>query len=71
MVSRMEKILADLASDRDQLKRLRQQGMLYARESLTWDAKARSTTRVLTWAVGQGLRPDLVPPKSLHMETAR
>jgi len=71
MVARMEKILAELASDRDQLKRLRQQGMLYARESLTWDAKARSTTRVLTWAVGQGLRPDLVPPKSIQMETAR
>jgi len=71
MVSRMEKILAELANDREQLKRLRQQGMLYARESLTWDAKAQSTTRVLTWAVGQGLRPDLVPPKSLHMETAR
>ena len=28
--------------------------MSYARECLTWDAKAQSTTRVLNWAVGAG-----------------
>ncbi|MGD0445072.1 MAG: glycosyltransferase [Edaphobacter sp.] len=68
MVSRIEKILSDLADNRDLLNRLRQQGMSYARECLTWDAKAQSTTRVLTWAVGRGLKPDLVPPKFLDME---
>ena len=47
MVSEMEKILTELAHDRDLLRRLRQQGMSYARECLTWDAKARRTTRVL------------------------
>jgi len=67
----MEKILAGLERDRDLLNRLRQHGMAYARECLTWDAKAQSTTRVLTWAVGRGLKPDLVPPKMLHIERAR
>jgi glycosyltransferase involved in cell wall biosynthesis len=65
IVSQMEKILTGLAQDRDLLCRLRKQGMSYARESLTWDAKAQSTTRVLNWAVGQGPRPDLPPPKVL------
>jgi glycosyltransferase involved in cell wall biosynthesis len=70
MVSRIERILSDLAENRDLLNRLREQGMAYARECLTWDAKAQSTTRVLTWAVGRGLKPDLVPPKMLHIERA-
>ena len=38
----MERILSDLAGNRDLLNRLRQQGMSYARECLTWDAKAQS-----------------------------
>jgi glycosyltransferase involved in cell wall biosynthesis len=62
MVSQIEKILVDLAGDRDLLNRLRQQGMSYARRCLTWDAKAQNTTRVLTWVVGRGLKPDLLPP---------
>ena len=66
MVSRIEKILAGLAQDRDLLHRLRQRGMSYARERLTWDAKAQSTTQVLNWAVGRGPRPDLAPPKVLY-----
>lgn len=70
MVSRMERILSDLAQDRDLLNRLRQQGMSYARERLTWDAKARSTTQVLNWAVGRGPRPDLPPPKVLQLARA-
>ena len=70
MVSGLE-ILANLVNNRDLLSRLRQQGMSYARESLTWDAKARSTTRVLTWAVGRGLKPDLIPPKMLQVEYPR
>ena len=71
VVSGIEKILANLAANRDLLNRLRQQGMAYARECLTWDAKAQSTTRVLTWAVGRGLKPDLVPPKFLHVSVAK
>jgi glycosyltransferase involved in cell wall biosynthesis len=68
MVSQIEKILANLAKNRDLLNRLRQQGMSYARESLTWDAKAQSTTRVLNWAVGRGPKPNLLPPKMLCVE---
>lgn len=59
VVSKMEAILKDIESDRDLLHRLRQQGMSYARECLTWDAKAQATTQVLNWAVRQGPRPDL------------
>jgi glycosyltransferase involved in cell wall biosynthesis len=68
MVSQMEKILTGLALDRDLLNRLRQQGMTYVRECLTWDAKAKRTTRVLNWVVGRGPKPDLPPPKVLHPE---
>jgi glycosyltransferase involved in cell wall biosynthesis len=66
IVSQMEKILADLASNRDLLNRLRRQGMCYARERLTWNAKAESTTRVLNWAVGRAPKPNLLPPKMLY-----
>lgn len=59
VVSQMEKILSDLAANRELLNRLRQQGMSYARECLTWDAKAQATTQVLNWAVGRGPKPDL------------
>jgi glycosyltransferase involved in cell wall biosynthesis len=70
IASRMEKILSGLAQDRDLLHRLRQEGMSYARERLTWDAKAQSTTRVLNWAVRRSPKPDLPPPKMLHLERA-
>jgi glycosyltransferase involved in cell wall biosynthesis len=59
VVSQMEQILSDLAGNRDLLNRLRQQGMSYARECLTWDAKAQSTSLVLNWAAGRGQKPDL------------
>ncbi len=69
-MSRIEKILADLASNRDLLNRLRRQGMTYARECLTWDAKAQMTTRVLNWAVGRAPKPDLLPPKLPQLKRA-
>jgi glycosyltransferase involved in cell wall biosynthesis len=69
-VSQMETTLTELAGNRDLLNRLRQQGMSYARQRLTWDAKAQSTTRVLNWAVRQGPKPDLPPPKVLHLARA-
>jgi glycosyltransferase involved in cell wall biosynthesis len=64
-VSAMEKILTELAGNRDLLNRLRQQGISYARECLTWDAKAQRTGLVLNWVVGRGAKPDLPPPKVL------
>jgi glycosyltransferase involved in cell wall biosynthesis len=67
MVLQIEKVLLDLADDRDRLNRLRQQGIAYARERLTWDAKAQSTTQILNWVVGRGSKPDLSPPKMLHV----
>jgi len=64
-VAQMEKILTELAHNRDRLEQLRMQGMIYARERLTWDAKAQDTTRVLHWVVRRGPKPDLPSPKVL------
>lgn len=64
-VAEMERILAELARNRVHLQHLRRQGMAYAREHLTWGAKAQDTTKVLAWVVGQGPKPGLVPPKPL------
>ena len=66
VVSQIERILLDLARNREHLARLRQQGMSYARGRLTWDAKAQSTTQVLNWVVRRGPKPNLPPPKTLH-----
>ena len=65
VVAGIEKALDELARDRSRLERLRQQGMAYARERLTWDAKAQDTTRVLEWVLQRGPKPDLAPPKAL------
>ncbi len=65
VVAQLEKILMDLAQDREEIERLRSQGMEYARECLTWEAKARAVTRVLIWVVRRGPKPDLPPPKVL------
>lgn len=69
VVSEMENILAELASNRDLLERLRKKGMSYARECLTWDAKARSVTSVLRWVLQQGPKPDLTPATMLQAGT--
>jgi len=66
IVSQIETILSELASNRDRLSRLRRQGMAYARERLTWDAKAQMTTEVLNWVVGRAPKPTLHPPKVLQ-----
>ena len=70
MIAQMQTILAGLEQDRDLLNRLRQNGVSYARERLTWEAKAQSTTQVLNWVVRRGPKPILVPPKMLHLEPA-
>jgi hypothetical protein len=67
MVVHLEKALTELAHNRDQLDRLRQQGMAYVRERLTWEAKAHDTTKVLHWVLHQRAKPDLLPPKALHL----
>jgi glycosyltransferase involved in cell wall biosynthesis len=68
MVAQMERILNKLVHDRKLLQRLRQQGMIYAREHLTWEAKAKDTTRVLHWVLRKAPKPDFLPPKMLHLE---
>ncbi len=70
VVAEIEKILTGLAHDRDNLERLRRQGMAYVKESLTWEAKAQATSRVLQWVVGRGSKPNLPPPKMLCAEHA-
>jgi glycosyltransferase involved in cell wall biosynthesis len=70
VVLEIEKVLANLASNRDIVSRVRQEAMSYAQDCLTWDTKAQSTTQVLTWAVRRGLKPNLPPPKMLHLDGA-
>jgi glycosyltransferase involved in cell wall biosynthesis len=63
VVFQIDKVLGKLARDQDLVDRLRKQGMRYARECLTWDRKAQLMTQILTWAAGQGPKPDFRPPK--------
>jgi glycosyltransferase involved in cell wall biosynthesis len=66
VVAQMEKILTELAHNRDRLEQLRRQGMAYVQQRLTWDAKAQTVTRVLHWVLRRGPKPDLPPPRDLH-----
>ena len=63
VIAQMEKVLTELAHDRNLLESMRKQGMAYARERLTWDTKAQDVTEILRWVLGQGPKPDLRPPK--------
>ncbi len=63
VVEKMEGILQTLDRDRNQLERLRQSGRSYARESLTWQAKAQKTTKILNWILRRGPKPTLPSPK--------
>lgn len=67
LVVQLESVLKRLASDRDQLEKLRQQGMIYARERLTWDGKAQEVSKVLCWVTGRGPKPNLQPPAKLAL----
>jgi glycosyltransferase involved in cell wall biosynthesis len=66
VVAQMEKILTELARNRDRLEQLRRRGMAYVQERLTWDAKAQTVTEILRWAARRGPKPDLPPPKLLR-----
>lgn len=70
VASQIERILRNLAGDRNLLERLRQQGMSYAQECLTWDAKAQALTTIMRWALRQSPKPNLPPPKMLQVEHA-
>jgi len=63
IILKLESILKRLAEDRTHLETLRQQGMAYAREQLTFDSRARVLTDVLLWPPGRGPKPKLEPPE--------
>ncbi len=63
VAAQMGAILQRLAGDRDLLQRLRDGGIAYALERLTWEAKARQTSAILDWATGHGPKPSFPPPK--------
>jgi len=66
MACQIEKILTELVQNRNRLDVLKKQGMLYARENLTWDAKAQTVTQIMHWVLAQGPKPVLPPAKALH-----
>jgi len=65
VVAQMERILTELAHNRDRLERLQRQAIAYVREFLTWDAKAQAVAQVLHWVTRHGPKPHLPPPKML------
>lgn len=70
VVSSIEQILLKLAEDRVLLASMRQRAVSYARERLTWDAKAQALTQVMLWALCRGPKPNLPPPKVLRVQRA-
>jgi glycosyltransferase involved in cell wall biosynthesis len=61
-VQKLAAVLDRLALDPNHLETLRQHGMAYARERLTYEGKARAVSGVLQWVTGNGPKPDLPPP---------
>jgi len=68
VVLEIERVLANLADDPVLLDRMQQRGARYARECLSWDAKAQIVTQVLTWVVERGPKPDFLPPQGSHLK---
>jgi len=68
VVSQLEGALDRLIRDRGLLERLRTQGMAYARDCFSWDAKAQEVTQVLDWVAHRGPKPNLPPPKLLNID---
>jgi glycosyltransferase involved in cell wall biosynthesis len=62
VVSQLTSVLSQLSTDRLLLDGLRKAGVAYARNHLSWDAKAQATTEILCWAVGNSPKPDYRPP---------
>lgn len=65
----IEEILGRLVSDRDHLERIRQNGIAYAQQYLTWEAKALTITSIIYWTLGHGVKPNLPPPKPVCNRT--
>lgn len=71
VVLQLEQILVSLASDSGRLERLRHDGVSYARDYLSWDAKAKTITEIMYWVLGHGPKPLMPPPKTPSIEYAR
>jgi glycosyltransferase involved in cell wall biosynthesis len=71
VVLQIEQILRTFAQDRDRLERLKEQAVAYAIDYLSWDAKAQAITSIMRWALRQGAKPNLPPPKMLELEHAK
>ena len=67
-VRKLATALDRLVVDTGHLETLRQHGMAYARERLTWKGKAQAVSRVLQWVTGNGPKPDL--PSPTHQDLA-
>ena len=70
VVSQIEDVLRGLEQDRDRLCDLQEHAVSYAREHLTWDAKAQVLTSVMRWTLRQAPKPDMPPPKTLYSTAA-
>lgn len=68
VVRQIQQALEQLATDRKRLEELRARGMAYARESLSWDGKARIVTDIVRWVMREGPKPNLPSPKQLHTD---
>jgi glycosyltransferase involved in cell wall biosynthesis len=71
IVAQIEQVLRGLASDPQRLEELKEQAVLYARESLSWEAKAQAITSIVQWALQRGPKPDLLAPKEMVLTSAR
>ena len=61
MILKLQSVLREVADNPKHLENLRERGMAYARETLTYDARARVMTDVALWAMGRGPKPRLEP----------
>lgn len=66
VVRQIAEILQVAADNPETLDSLKREGIRYARERLTWDAKAQSVTRILNWVLGRGSKPELVAADGLR-----
>lgn len=70
VICQIEQILRCFVQEPDRLHELQQNAVSYARDHLSWDAKAQALTSIMYWALGQGPKPNLPPPKTLQVGSA-
>ena len=65
VVRQIRETLQKVANHPEVLDTMRQEGIRYARERLTWDAKAQTMTRILNWVLGRASKPQLAAAQRL------